>query len=236
MKHVLVGIGVVLALIATPELVRAQDVVAGWEGDDTRGYVFVAPTAAIDVSPSQALLLRASGSFLYYGSEADGPTDVTAPGASVALGYRLRRSRVSAAVMGGYEMRRVRRASSDLPDAWERGASASGELFVAATALTQVSAIATYGAAHRYVWSRAGVKRQMTNTDFSGRRAVSVGLEVTAQGNRDVRTDQLGMVVELAWLGAQTSLQLRSGYARSEFPDGRRQGRPYLGFGVYRAF
>lgn len=237
MKRLLVSFGAVVALAVTAEGAAAQDVVAGWEGDDRRGYVFVAPTAAVDVSPSQSLLLRVSASLLYYGSEADGPTDVTAPGASVGIGYRFRTARVSAAVVGGYEVRRIRRSSSILqPHAWERGGSASGELFVAATRLTQFSAMAAYGAANRYVWSRAGLKQQITNRDFSGPRAISLGLEATAQGNRDVTTYQLGTVVEWTWLSAESSLQLRAGYGRSEFPDGREQNRPYLGVGLYRAF
>jgi hypothetical protein len=237
MKRLLVGLGILVALIATAEVVAAQDVVAGWEGDDTRGYLFVAPTAATDLSASQSLLLRASASLLYYGSEADGPTDVRAPGVSLGIGYRLRKARVSAAVTGGYEVRRVHRTSSpSLPHAWEGGGSASGELFVAATRLTQVSAMAAYGAANRYVWSRAALKQQVTNRNFSGRRAVSLGVEATAQGNRDVSTYQVGTVVEWAWLGARSALQLRAGYGRSEFPDGRRQDRPYLGLGLYRAF
>jgi len=224
-----------LALVGVAKGGIAQDVVAGWEGDDTRGYVFIAPTASFDLGSSQAILLRGTGSFLYYGSQADGPTDVTAPGASVAIGYRVSGSRVNASLIGGFEERRIqRRQANDRSNTWEHGASLSGELFVSASSLTQVSALANYGQANRYGWTRLGVKRQLTNTRFTGRRAVSMGLEMTGQGNRDVRQYQLGGVFELGWLAARSSLQIRTGYGRSVFTDGARESRPYLGIGIYR--
>jgi hypothetical protein len=237
MKRRLLTRGVVfmLALVASAERGIAQDIVAGWEGDNTRGYVFIAPTASVDLGSSQAILLRGTGSFLYYGSQADGPTDVTAPGASAAVGYRVSGSRVNASVLAGFEERRIqRRLSGGRAYDWEGGPSLSGELFVSASSLTQVSALANYGQANRYSWMRVGVKRQLSNTTFTGKRAVSVGVELTGQGNRDVTQYQLGGVFELGWLSARSSLQIRTGYAKSIFTDASTEARPYLGIGIYR--
>jgi hypothetical protein len=218
-----------MALVTVSHPSAAQDVVAGWEGDGTAGYAFVAPTAGIPVTASQSVLFRATASFLYYNSLADGPTDVRAPGGAVVIGYRWHDSRANLAVFGGFERRRIHRR-------WEEGVAASGEMFLSATRLTQVSALVSYAQANRYTWVRAGAKHQLTNTDFSAPRSVSVGIEATAQGNRDVTNYELGAVLEHAWLRADTSVQFRAGYSRSAFPSGADQRKPYFGIGIYRRF
>ncbi len=88
----------------------------------------------------------------------------------------------------------------------------------------------------RYLWARAGVKRQLTNTRFSGATALGVGAEVTLQGNNDGQAYQAGAVVAFDLLRARASLQLRGGYARLQYPTGPSESRPYLGVGIYQAF
>lgn len=217
----------VAALLAAAHPARAQDVVAGWEGDNTAGYAFIAPTAGMHLTPSQSVVLRATASLLYYNSQADGPTDVIAPGGAAAIGYRLSKGRVNMAMFGGFERRRIHRD-------WEQGPSASGEMFLSASRLTQVNALGAFAQANRYMWVRTGAKHQFTNTDFSGPRAFSIGVEATGQGNRDVTTYQLGGVFEHAWLRAGASLQFRAGYSLSTFPAGSEQRKPYFGIGMYR--
>jgi hypothetical protein len=178
------------------------------------------------LSSEHAVQVRTTASFLYYNSHAHGPTDVAAPGGTVAVGYRLSASRVNLALFGGFEGRRF-------DHGWEEGPSASGELFVSATRLMQFSALGNFTNADRYTWARVGVKRQVTNTTFES-RAISIGLEATGQGNRDVTTYELGGVLERAWLQTGMSVQFRAGWSVSQFPTGPDQRRPYFGVGVYR--
>jgi hypothetical protein len=226
MTSVLRTIGVAV-LILGGRFAAAQDVVTGWQGDRMAGYAFVAPSAGFPITASQAFVLKATASFLYYNSQADGPTDVTAPGAAMAAGYRISTRRVNMAVFGGFERRKVR-------DGWEQGGSTSGEMFVSATALTQISALGNFAQANRYAWFRAGAKRQLTNTTFKGARALSAGIEATAEGNRDVTTYGIGGVIEHAWLRAGVSVQVRAGYSTSTFQTGPEQHKTYFGFGLYR--
>src|SRR5512138_499406 len=70
---------VVLALFVSRAAV-AQEVAAGWEGDDRRGYVFASPSLSINISAAQALVLRSAGGYLYYDYPVDGGrVEVTSP-------------------------------------------------------------------------------------------------------------------------------------------------------------
>jgi cellulose biosynthesis protein BcsS len=217
----------VATLFVVSDVAAGQDVVAGWEGGNTAGYAFIAPSAGFALTSSQSLVMKATASFLYYNSQAEGPTDVTAPGGGMAFGYRANTRRVNIALFGGLEQRRIH-------NGWERGASASGEVFLSTTPLTQISALGNFAQANRYTWLRLGTKRQLTNTSFTGARAISAGVEATAQGNRDVTTWELGGVLEHAWLRPGLSLQFRAGYSTSSFQTGPDQHKTYFGLGVYR--
>ena len=100
-------ISLAMAVVSLAPPAAAQDVVVGWEGGESSGYAFVAPSARIPLSGSQAIVVRGTGSYLYYNSQADGPTDVMAPGVAGAIGYRFTRSRVSLSAFGGFERRYV---------------------------------------------------------------------------------------------------------------------------------
>jgi hypothetical protein len=227
----------VTCLLARPGL--GQELIGGWEGDASRGYAFGSPVFSIGVGGHSAFVLRGTGSYLYYRfPDATGSTDVTSPGAGAALGYRVRAQRLSTTLAAGYEVRWTTRRPSVGPllRLTERGITAQGELFLQATSLTNINAIVSYGDANRYVWARGGVKQQVTNTRFQGPVALAVGLEGTAQGNRDARAYQGGGLVAFEFLRAHASLQTRAGYTRLEYPDGSVESRPYLGLGLYRAF
>jgi hypothetical protein len=75
----------------------------------------------------------------------------------------------------------------------------------------------------------------MTNTDFRGREALSLGLEVTEQGNYDVHRDEAGGVLGWEFLKARTSVQFRVGASRSRYPNGPSDTHAYFGVGFYRA-
>jgi Cellulose biosynthesis protein BcsS len=216
----------------------AQEVAAGWEGDDRRGYVFASPNLSFDIGAAQALVLRSAGSFLYYDFPTDGGrVEVTSPGVGAAVGYRIRGHHANATITAGYEVRQTRRAQPGATtQTMERGPTGAAEVFVSAGPLTRISALASYGHANRYGWTRSSVTRQLTNRRFAKSRALGAGVDVTLAGNRDITTQQVGGVVVWDWFRVNASLQLRAGYSRSLSSGVVIDRHPYVGVGVYHRF
>jgi hypothetical protein len=233
-----VAAGCVLALVASPARAEAQEVVAGWEGNAIQGYAFLSPVASVDLGGRVAILLRGTASHLYYRfPDSNGATKVTSPGVSGGLALRVRAGGTTATIGAAYELRRsTRRLPDSTSQVTERGLTSQADVYAQATPLTALSAIVSYGAANRYVWARAGVQRQITDTRFQRPVALVLGVEGTAQGNHDARSYGAGGLVALALLRARTSLQLRAGSSWLRYADGSRETRPYLGLGFYRAF
>jgi hypothetical protein len=228
-----------LAILLFPAAGSGQEFVGGWEGGTTRGYGFGMPVFSKELGGGNFLVVRGSGSFLYYKiPDATGDTRVRSPGISGGLAYRFRTPRLSLTIGPGYEVRWKRSRLSDGSELreTERGINAQGDIFFQATPLTNLNLIASYGDANRYVWSRAGVKRQVTNTKFERSTALALGLELTAQGNREIRAYQAGGLFEIMFLRARGSIQLRAGYAQERYPSGLRFDRPYFSIGLYKAF
>ncbi|MBI4421366.1 MAG: cellulose biosynthesis protein BcsS [Gemmatimonadetes bacterium] len=216
-----------------------QELIAGWEGDRDRGYAFVNPVLSVRLGAHHALVVRGAASYLYYQfPDLSGPTRVTSPGLAAGVAYRVRGPRVTATIGPGFELRRTERRPMGGARArvTERGMTVQGDVFFQPTPLTSVSVIVSYGHANRYFWSRAGLKRQVTNTRFTGRMAWGLGVEGTAQGNEDARAYQVGALVALELLRARGSVQVRGGYTRLAYPSGTAEARPYAGAGTYWAF
>ncbi len=233
-----VGMVCFLGLVATPARAEAQELIAGWEGGQSRGYAFASPVVSIGLGAHELLVLRGAASELYYQlPDAGGVTKVNSPGASAGLGFRLRAAGVTATLGTSYEMRRTTRRFPDGTSTvvTERGLTTQADAYVQASPLTSVQGIVSYGAANRYLWARAGLQRQITNTGFEHPAALAIGAEATAQGNGDVRAYGAGAVLALTFLRARTSLQLHSGYEQLRYADGSRTGRVYWGIGAYSA-
>jgi hypothetical protein len=218
----------------------AQEVIVGWEGGASSGYGFVSPVLSVPKTDTpSAFVIRPAVGYLYYNfREAGGSTDVTSPVVSIGMAYRLRTPRVSMTLGPGFEARWEHRkqVNGTRINKTRTGVTASADFFIQANPITTVSLIATYSQTNRYLWSRGGIKRQVTNKNFSRNSAISLGAELTGQGNRDVRQFQLGGLMEIGVLSAHSSLQFRSGYARLQFTDRSIETRPYFGMGLYRAF
>ena len=236
MARQVLAIGVAIMMVC--RVATAQEVAAGWEGDDRRGYIFASPSLSVDLGKAQALVFRAAGSYLFYDFPVTGGrVDVTSPGVGGAIGYRVQGRYVNATLTSGFEMRETRRAEPDTTQRIvERGPYAAAEVFISAGALTRVGAIANYGRANRYTWARSSVTRQLTNRRFEKPRAIGVGLDVTVAGNRDLQTQQVGGVFAWDWFRAKASLQLRAGYSRSLSSGVVVDRHPYVGAGFYHRF
>lgn len=225
-------------LMHAPHL-AAQEVVLGWEGSSARGYGFVSPVLTLQKGEQTSWLLRGAVSYLYYDSrDIGGTTQIRSPGESLGIAFRYSGSQLTATFGPGYEIRQTRRRLASGVEArkTERGATVQGDMFFQATPLTNVSLIAAYGDANKYFWVRGGVKQQISNFTQQSDITLHAGVELTRQGNEDIKTSQAGGVFEFGFPQSRSSLQLRSGYLRREDPNGTRESGPYFGVGFYRGF
>jgi cellulose biosynthesis protein BcsS len=229
---------VLLGMALPCAVAHAQEVAAGWEGDDQRGYAFASPSTGIMIGQSQALVLRLSGSYLYYGYPEDaGRVTVQSPGVGGAVGYRVQSRSISATMVAGFELRNnMRTARGITSSSLQQGPYAAAEIFASAGALNRISTIANYGRVDRYLWARSSFSRQLTNRRFEKSRAIGAGVDITVAGNRDLQTQQLGGVLVWDWFRVKGSLQLRAGYSRSLSAGSSVDHRPYIGFGIYHHF
>ena len=224
--------------VAVPAVASADELVAGWEGGDSRGYVFASPTMSFAAKDAYSWVLRGTLSYLYYDvTETAGTTHVRSPGEAVAFGLRYSAPNITATIAPGYEIRQTRRhpASGGEENDNESGVVVQGDVFYQATPLVNVSGIVSYSGANDYVWARAGIKRQVTNLGAGNAATMHVGMEVTGQGNRDGHTAQFGGLFEFVYPAFHASLQLRAGYSRLRNPDGSHESMPYFGVGFYRS-
>jgi Cellulose biosynthesis protein BcsS len=239
MKHASLTMVAMMVLGASAS--EAHELIGGWEGGPGNGYAFLEPVFSFpDSGMGSAFVIRPTFSYLYYDTydSAGGLTQVSSPGESLGIAYRLRTPRLTLTLGPGFEVRQEHR---DLADGTRqsdtlRGATLSGDMYFQATSLTSCTLIGSYEDANHYVWSRAGIKRQITNTDFRDATAISLGLELTEQGNQDVRRDQAGAVLGWEFLRAHASLQFHAGVSRSRFPTAPSAAQAYFGVGLYRAF
>lgn len=228
-----------LLLMFVPWTAAAQTIewIGGWEGSEERGYAFLSPVLTVAESPGHAWILRGAASYLYYSlPSVGGNVDVTSPGASLGIAYRKKLSKGSLTIGPGYEIRETERQGLLSERETELGLTVQGDLFYQMKPLHTLFVIGSFGKANEYVWSRAGYKRQLTNKDFRGGRAFSLGGEFTAQGNEDLRAVQAGAMLELAFIRSSTSLQIRGGVGRTDYETGESEDSPYFGIGFYRRF
>ncbi len=229
----------ILGFCLLPRAGRGQELIAGWEGSALGGYTFASTLVSVGLGAHHALVFGGNGSYLYYNfPDSGGSTEVASPGASAVLGYRLHSERLSATLIAAYEQRRTLERPAGLPSAryTQRGVAVEGELWLQATPLTTVDAILSYSGANHYLWSRAGLHRQLTNTRLRRPVALGIGVEGTAQGDRDVRASEAGVVISLDFVHSDGSLQVHAGYGRWRYSDQTFASKPYWGVGLYRAF
>lgn len=105
----------------------------------------------------------------------------------------------------------------------------SANAFFQASRLTTLSVLTNYSATTDYFWSRAGLKTRLTNQNYQGPFGLSAGAEITIQGGEDVRQYGAGLVAELGFDRAATSLQFRGGYSRAKLVMAARVDRRIWG-------
>lgn len=219
----------------------ALEGLGGWEGDSfSQGYGFLGLGAVIPTRSSPSIMVRAQASYLYYDFESSGATTrVTSPGMMLIAGARWTRARGSLALAGGGEVRREHREpAAPATDTWDTPSGGVGQLEADAsiTARWRVNLLANYAGAARYLFSRAALRWQATNLDWSQPTTMTYGLELTGQGNDESRGVQGGAVADLNLVPRRVSLAVHGGYKDTWSPGERHRRGAYFGLGFYRRF
>jgi hypothetical protein len=212
------------------------EMVTGWEGNDDQGYGFLNPSYSLALDENRFLVFRGGVNYLYYEfDDLNGRTKVRSPAIEAGVSYRWTGKRISLTVGPGYEVRDTERTFADgrSREDTEKGFNLQGSLFFQATPLTNLNFLGSYSDSNEYIWSRLGIKRQLTNTNFQESRSLILGLEVTGEGNDDTTRYSAGLLFEMAFFPKQLSLQMRLGHSLYEKSDDL---QPYFGFGLYKAF
>jgi len=215
-----------------------HELITGWEGNSSRGYAFVSPAFTVNRSEPFSWLVRGIVSYLYYDyPDGGGRTKVRSPGESLGVALRYSGPSLTATISPGYQLRQTKRylASGSTTEQDESGGLIQGDLFYRTSALTTLSLLGSYSAANDYVWVRGGAKRQLTNSNNEGSTTLHMGVEVTAQGNKDTKSAQIGPVLEIVYPRVDTSLRFHAGVQRVEDGDSR-SSEGYFGIGLYKAF
>jgi hypothetical protein len=247
-------------LLALPSAARAQstgtsvpadpnppywELIGGYEGDNqSSGYGFVGPAYNHPLSDNLAVTGRVFASFLHYKFTNDigGETTVHSPGFSPAVGLRFGHGttfKVTVGYAGKDEHREITDRSGRIVSdetRWKSGLNLGGELYWNLSKRDNIHAIANFSTADDYLWSRAGYKRQVSNTDWKGGTTWYVGGEVITQGNKDIWSNSIGALAEVLFVPVRFSVMFRGGYKHSSFDVGDPKSGPYFGVGIYKRF
>lgn len=219
----------------------AFELLGGYEAD-THGssYGFVGLGLIRGIRPDLAWVARGTVNFLAYEFESlDGLTEVRSPGIGAAAGLQFGGKNFVRVLVGPeVKWRRVEIApvnGVDLSHSDTRvGATIAAEMVAHPSSHSTVMGLVNYGTADKYTWARLGFKQQVTNHDWQGNNTWYLGVDGTAQGNDDIRSVQLGGLVEVTFVPQDLSLQFRAGYKRSTFDVGPQRTGPYFAVGFYK--
>jgi hypothetical protein len=221
------------------------DVTAGYEGDsrDT-GYAFVGPGYTHPLSDSTAIVGRLTFNYLTYEFDNGDATrtHVSGPGIAPTVGLRFGR-RSNLTVTAGPEWKRRERevmTPADIrlseTDDDKLGARFGASLYDDFADHWNVHALASYGTAEDWLWTRVGVKRQLTNLNWRRPISLFLGAEGIAQGNDDIRQWQAGGLAEVVHAPSSLSVMVRAGWKNSSFQHAEDDNGAYFGIGLYRRF
>lgn len=220
------------------------DVSGGYESasDDT-AYAYFGPSYNRPIRDNLALRfsLRANHLSYEFGNGEGGRTEVSGPGLSPAIGLRFG-GRNWVQVSTGLSIRNEERVVSgpagivSQEDGTEVGLSLGADAWYNTSRRSNIHAMVHYGALSNYTWARLAGRHQVTNFDWRAPVTFYLGAEVVGQGNEDIRSFQVGPVLEMALGRSQLSLSARGGYRHSSYDVGDSKGGPYFGVGLWKRF
>jgi hypothetical protein len=214
---------------------------AGFEADThDSGYGFAGPFYVKPFRPNTSFVAGANLNYLYYDYASGlGHTNVRSPGVNVTGGVRFgHRNYVQLVAGPGFKRRYVERVDANgnvigSDRNIDAGLNLGADAYVDPTSHSNVYGMFRYGAEDQYSWGRLAYKEQITNRDWHGKFAHSVGAEVIGQGNDDIRSTQVGALYEIAHGPSSVSVMLRAGYKRSAYDIGPDKTGPYFAIGLW---
>lgn len=218
------------------------ELIGGFEGDThSTGYGFFGPSYVHPIKPGLAWNARLFGNYLYYRfNDGVGETKVRSPGVSPSVGLRFG-DKNTFSVSAGPEVkwrRRqfFRRDGTLIRDETKArfGGNFGAEAYVNPTPHNNVHGILNYGTADRYTWGRLGFKEQVSNLQWQGPNTTFVGAEGIGQGNKDIKSVQAGLFIEITHVPASVSVMFKAGYKRSMFNAAPDKTGPYFAVGYYQ--
>jgi hypothetical protein len=207
--------------------------IGGYERDShDASYGFFGPAYVRPIRSNLAFTARLFGHYLTYDfSDATITTNVKSRGADAAVGLRFGERHTFSVYAGPSiswrETEEVRPTQTVTQTDTRKGANVGAEAYLNPTSRSNIHALANYNTTDEYIWTRVGVKQQVT----SGKAPISLGVEGIAQGNDDIRSLQGGGLLEIA--PSNASIMLRGGYKRSTFEVGPSRSGGYFGIGLY---
>jgi hypothetical protein len=217
------------------------ELISGYEGDtDGSSYVFAGPSYVRPIRPGLAWTARASGNYLAYQfSDEDGRNKVRSPGVSAAAGLQFGDKNFFR-LLAGPEVKwsRTEVTSADSSISTQRetrwGANVGAEVYANPMSHNNIQGLVNYNTSDKYSWARLGFKEQINNRQWKGANTVFLGVEGIAQGNHDIRSNQVGGLFEIVHVPARVSVVFKAGYKRSTFEVGPDKTGPYFSAGFYR--
>ena len=216
------------------------ELISGYEGDTQgSGYGFFGPSYVRPIRPGLSWTARAFGHYLAYEFNAlDGATQVRSPGVNTALGLQFGEKNFFR-LLAGPEVKWRRTeitgpAGSVTSTDTRFGANLGGEMYANPTSHNNVQGIVNYNTSDSYSWGRLGFKEQLNNHAWQGPNTAFLGVEGIAQGNRDIRSKQVGGFFELTHVPANVSMVFKAGFKQSTFEVGPAKTGPYFSVGFYR--
>jgi hypothetical protein len=223
-----------IALVLFTLPCAAQEIVTGFEGGPSTGEGFITPIFSVPLGSMNAITIKPSANYLYYDerNRVAGETKITAPSASLGVGYRFTGNEVTFDIGPSLEVIWQKKKSTTAKLTKSQtiiGAGFAADLFYQMTNATSVNLSGSYDEPNRYYWSRGTLKQKITDLLF-------LGADVTYQGSTDVHQWSTGGLVELDFDQGATALQFRGGYGWRSFADGTNDQRPYAGLTLYHHF
>jgi hypothetical protein len=223
-----------IALVLFTLPCAAQEIVTGFEGGPSIGEGFITPIFSVPLGTMNAITIKPSANYLYYDERnlAAGETKVTAPSASLGVGYRFTGNEVTFDIGPSVEVIWQKKKSLKVKSTTSQtlfGAGFAADLYYQMTGSTSLNLAGSYDQPNRYYWSRGTLKQKITDLLF-------LGADVTYQGSSDVHQVSGGGLVELDFDQGATALQFRGGYGWLTFADGTKDQRPYAGVTLYHHF
>jgi hypothetical protein len=246
------------AAAAPATVAQAADPASYWEviggmefAADGLFYGFVGPQWNRSLNDTTRLTARAYANWLKYEYDsAGGTTEVSGPGVSTRIGLKFERGRNTFGIGAGPSFK-WRDATfvglngneiedDDLDDDGEAdedmeiGFNVGADASLNPSSRDNIHLIVNYETVDKYLWTRGAYKRQITNLNWQGPWATSLGAEAIMQGNDDITTLMFGGLVEFAHGPSRTSLMVRGGWRQSSFDDADDRSGAYVGVNLYK--